>query len=110
MIRYDFFSLEALGVLITSFAAKKKKGPGLSSVENLRHYKEAMQRDVNEKVGENRPSSCREFFFFASFLGRFSWKHPKILPGFFFNGEESLIIKFWIWKNFIRWDLYDHRN
>ena len=27
MIRYDFFSLEALGVLIPSFAAKKKKGP-----------------------------------------------------------------------------------
>lgn len=84
MIRYDFFSLEALGVLITSFAAKKKKGPGLSSVENLRHYKEAMQRDVNEKVGENRPSSCREFFFFRKFFGSILMETSKNIGGIFF--------------------------
>lgn len=69
-----------------------------------------MQRDVNEKVGgklgfAHHLLSREVFFFFGKFfLGADSHGNiQKILVCaffFFFNGEESLIIKFWIWKNF----------
>ena len=49
-----------------------------------------MQRDVNEKVGENRPSFCRDFFFFESFFGSILMeKSKKYWRDFFFNREES---------------------